>query len=372
MDTPVQLLTDDTRGKNIPELRQWLESVHEQRFLTKLERRVDKRREEYARLRAFDRRTLSIEPVDELDLYLHMFKGVHASAVLENALNKLRTTAAENTAELPTLTQQLSQLIEHHPHNIQALCDANGVHTLLHLFLKTSRAETPTYLPHLLHLHVVLSLSPVYHEALLRESPTDLHSLFDLCGVLLQSTNNVALLASTFIANLSTHPDLRIVVGQHLRQHLVKRVSDLLSVPETTLLSETLLRCLSILALNSDMRQWFLCNEMLQVIADALTVDWPRPTAAQIPLLQCVTNFVFATRYTQSHTIWRNGTETLQRAVAAVATQYVGCLANTATDSTTTLQLLRTLGALLLYASPFLGEKRPPSLSIFLFLCLCL
>jgi hypothetical protein len=96
------------------------------------------------------------------------------------------------------------------------------------------------------------------------------------------------------------------------------------------------------------MRQWFLCNEMLQVIADALTVDWPRPTAAQIPLLQCVTNFVFATRYTQSHTIWRNGTETLQRAVAAVATQYVGCLANTATDSTTTLQLLRTLGALLL------------------------
>lgn len=45
--------------------------------------------------------------------------------------------------------------------------------------------------------------------------------------------------------------DLRIVVGRHLRQHLVKRVHEHLLAAETTPLVETLLRCLAILALNS-------------------------------------------------------------------------------------------------------------------------
>jgi hypothetical protein len=68
---------NENRSKNTPQMRQWLESVHEQRFLTNLERRIDKRREEYMRLKAFDRRGIgSVEPIDELELHLHIFSGV--------------------------------------------------------------------------------------------------------------------------------------------------------------------------------------------------------------------------------------------------------------------------------------------------------
>jgi hypothetical protein len=81
MNSSVQLKIDESQGKNTPQMRQWLESVHEQRFPTKLERRIDKRREEYMRLRAFDRRTPTVEPVDELDLHLHIFTGLQMNFI---------------------------------------------------------------------------------------------------------------------------------------------------------------------------------------------------------------------------------------------------------------------------------------------------
>jgi hypothetical protein len=133
MNSSVQLKIDESQGKNTPQMRQWLDSVHEQLFPTKLERRVDKRREEYMRFMAFDRRTPTVERVDELDLHLHIFTGlqtifityyarftefyclgIHASAVLEKTLQSLHAMEAGKSAELPALTQQLSRLIENH------------------------------------------------------------------------------------------------------------------------------------------------------------------------------------------------------------------------------------------------------------------
>jgi hypothetical protein len=73
-----------------------------------------------------------------------------------------------------------------------------------------------------------------------------------------------------------------------------------------------------------------------------------------ISLLQCVTNLVFATQYTTSHRMWKEGFLTLEHVIAAVARHYISSLA-TSDAITLTHHCLRTFGALLLYVSSSIG-----------------